>query len=61
MQHVKTDSRNACQTFYNSEKQQVVSEVTLSREKQLLFKCTVKNRKCFVHYLISTKIIKFNL
>lgn len=42
-------------------KKQVVSEVMLSEEKQLLFKYTVMNRKCFIYYIISIKIIQFNL
>lgn len=46
--------------IFNSQKQ-VVSEVTLRKEKQLLFKCTVTNTKCFIYYIISIKIIQFNL
>lgn len=50
-----------CSSSLFTIKKQVVSEVTVSEEKQLLFKYTVTNRKCFIYYIISIKIIQFNL
>lgn len=41
-------------TFLNCQKQ-VVSDVTLGKEKRLLFKNTVMNTKCFIYYIIFIK------